>query len=179
MHGHGSAVHLGQPADEREPDTETSLRALRLRMHLREQLEDPRQQLRRNADARVGDLDHRVLALAPDAQPDPAAGIHELRGVVQDVGDHLHEARLVALDADQLVRQIELERVPMRVDRRPRRLDRARHDRTDEHRLELQRDHAARNARDIQQVVDQVHEMLDLPLDHVSAHARDAARPAP
>ena len=56
----------------------------------------------------------------------------------------------------------------MRVDGRPRRLDRARHDRTDEHRLELQRDHAARNARDIQQVVDQVHEMLDLPLDHVS-----------
>ena len=112
--------------------------------------------------------DDSVLSLTPGAQANSPAGIHELRGVVQDVGDHLHEAGLVALHADQLVRQIDLQRVSMRVDRGPGGLDRAGHDRPEEDGLELQRDHAACDARHVEQVVDQVDQMLDLPLDDIS-----------
>ena len=65
------------------------------------------------------------------------------------------------------------------VDGRPRRLDRPGDDRADEHRLALQRDHAAGDARHVQQVVDQVDQVLDLALDDVAGARRAATRPAP
>ena len=107
-------------------------------------------------------------ALARHAQHDAAAGRHELGGVVQDVADDLHQPRPIALDRQQLLGQVEDQLVPPRVDRGPRGLDGPRDDRARRHRLALQRDHPARDARHVEQVVDQDHQVLDLAIDGVA-----------
>src|SRR5262245_44140541 len=76
--GHGTAVHLGQPSYERQADAEATLRALGLRVHLREQLEDLRQQIWRNSNPAVRDRDQRVLSLTLHAETNAPARIHEL-----------------------------------------------------------------------------------------------------
>ena len=88
-------------------------------------------------------------------QRDVAAGVGVLRGVGQQIREHLRESR-VAVDDQRLVRDPDLEVVLLAVEQRARDLDRLR-DRVaqiDGRPLEL--DLAARDPRDVEQVVDQV-----------------------
>ena len=61
---HGAAVQLGEPPHQREADAEAAARAVDGVVRLHEQIEDLRQHVGRNADALVGDAQHRVVALA-------------------------------------------------------------------------------------------------------------------
>ena len=68
-----AAVHLCQATQKREADAEAAL-SRRLVVHLREQIEDRRDELSGNADAGVGDANHDVIALEqrPDGCGRPA-----------------------------------------------------------------------------------------------------------
>jgi hypothetical protein len=79
----------------------------------------------------------------------------------------LHETRLVPFDCQQLVGKVQRELVTASVDRRPRRFDGSRDDGADQHRLALERNHVARDARHVQQIVNQTDELLDLAFDHL------------
>ena len=76
-------VHVDQSARERESDAEAAVGAVRGRVALREEIEDPRQPLRGDADAAVShaNLDH--LAGPSGGDVDLAAGLGVLGGVVQ------------------------------------------------------------------------------------------------
>ena len=122
----------------------------------------------RNPHPRVLHLDHRVRVLLRDRQRDATARLHELRGVVQDVPDDLHQAGRIAVDAEQILRQVERERVAAGVDQRTSGLDSSGDDGIDQHPLPLQRNHPPRDARHVEQVVDETHQMLHLPLDDLA-----------
>ena len=67
--------------------------ALGLLVHLREEVEDLRDEIAGNPHPRVLHRDHRVGVFLRHRQHDAAARLHELRGVVQDVpDDDLHQA---------------------------------------------------------------------------------------
>jgi hypothetical protein len=65
---------------------------------LREQVEDPRQEVRRNPDARIAHTQHRPVALLRHLHPDRAARGRVLHRVVEEIGDDLLEAGRIAVD---------------------------------------------------------------------------------
>ena len=91
-------MHVDESASERESDTEAAVGAVRGRVALREEIEDPRQPFLRDADAAVShaNLDH--IAGPSGGDVDLAAGLGELGGIVQDVGQDLDEANTIAID---------------------------------------------------------------------------------
>ena len=60
-----AAVQLDQALHQREPEPEPALRAVERLARLEEQIEHVRQQLRRDADAVVRDLEHERPVLGP------------------------------------------------------------------------------------------------------------------
>ena len=68
-----SAVQLDQPPRQREPDAEAAVAAIAVAGELREHVEDVRQHLRRNADARVLHAQADVVALGGAADANPSA----------------------------------------------------------------------------------------------------------
>ncbi len=73
-----------------------------------EPVEDVRQLIGRNADAGVGDREHRPLTVAPGAHRDPAARRGELERVAEQVGHHLVHPPLI--DDDRRLGQLAVER---------------------------------------------------------------------
>ena len=149
------------------PPCERSTRAL----GLGEQVEDVRQQRRVDADAVVAmhDRHRRRARRRPAARSAPPGG-GVLRRVVQQVGEHLHQALAVAATRRMRRRQVELELVC----RRSSISGRACFDAAATTRAQCRRgwrsqlDLAARDARDVEQVVDQA--------GHVAHLARDDRR---
>src|SRR5205809_1618 len=82
-----AAVELHEPLDQGKPDAKPALCPLRRHPRLREHVEDPRQELGADADPAVPYADDRVVALSLGRQPDPAARISVLRGIVEKIGD--------------------------------------------------------------------------------------------
>ena len=170
--GHRSAVHLDEAAHQRQPDAEPALRAPRRRVRLHEQIEHLRQRRRVDSDAVVADDDRthdcrRPLSTSTLTPSRPPSGVNLAAlfsrletTCARRVGSPLHAQALARLADGQVLLA--------RLDQRPRRLDRARHDRVDLDRLEAQADLAPRDARDVQQVVDQARELVDLPVDDVA-----------
>ena len=65
---------------------------------MREQLEDVRKHVGRDADALVADDDDGGVAVAFEANVNLGAGIAVFRGVVDQVSQHLHQPRIVTVD---------------------------------------------------------------------------------
>ena len=167
-----STVHLDETPDEREADSEAAVRAFGFLVHLGEEVEDSRHEVGGNPHSRVFHLDHGVRIFACHRQRNAPAGLHELRRVVQDVADDLHQASLVAVDAEQILRQVQRQLVAAGVDEWTCGLHSPGDHGVEQHPLTLERDHPAGDARHVEQVVDETHEMLHLPLDHFArAHA--------
>ena len=165
---HAAAVHLDDLPHQREPDAEPAVGAVEGAVDLGEEVEDVAQHLRRNADPVVAHRDHRLVLLGMELEPDAPAFRGVLGGVVEEVADHLGQAGGVALHLERARRQRHHQLLAARVDQRPRGLDRARDHRGEVDRLALQRDLAARDARDVEQVVDQPRQLVDLALDDVA-----------
>ena len=87
------AVQLGQAADERQADAQAALGPIERLVGLDEQVEDVLLHLRGDPDARVADGQDRLIVLAARRGRDSAARIRVLRGVIQQVGDDLLQAR--------------------------------------------------------------------------------------
>jgi hypothetical protein len=110
------------------------------------------------------DVQHGTVTLDHDF--DRAAGRRELGGVVDQVRHHLRQPHRIGVDPRGRLERAHTQRVAAGVDARPRRLRRDRDHGRDVDALLAQAQLAARHARRVEQVVDQAHEMIDLPLDH-------------
>ncbi len=112
-------MHLDQPFDQRQPQSEPSAAAVEGLVALHEGLKQARQNLGRDAGPVVADVDGGDLALG--RQKDPRASIPpgELRRIIHEVADHLGQARRVAADPERLRRTLHLEGDA--VDRKPQR----------------------------------------------------------
>src|SRR5262245_46662576 len=100
----GAAVQLHQLTDERETDPETGLFADRRARALIEHLEQSVLVLERNTDPVVLHAQEYVGTARLRGESDVPAARGELRGVVQEVREHLGQAHVVAEDLDGLVR---------------------------------------------------------------------------
>ena len=119
-------------------------------------------------DPVVPDADDDLLALPLRGEPDPAAALGVLRGVGQQVQDDLLDPRRVDVERQLAPLDRDAEGVPPLVDERPGRLDRLVEDRARVHEVLPEPDLPARDARDVEQVVDEPDELPDLPLDDVA-----------
>ena len=168
----GPAVHLQQPAHQGEPDPETAVRVMRVAVELGEQVEDPGQHLRGNADAVVAHPDFDLRPLAADAETDAPSPLGVFGRVAQDVAQGLREPQRVGVDPERRIGNLGRELVPALLYQGLHDLDGARDQRRKLDRLARQVDLAARDARHIEQVVDQSREVRELPLDHVARPAQ-------
>ena len=122
---HASAVQRDDALDQRKADAESAMRALVRARELRERLEQAPGDLRRKADAVVL---HRHDDLArPPPRPrgviSPFA-VRVARGVVEQIREHLREARGIAFHRDALARQQHRQAVARGVDVRAAGLER-------------------------------------------------------
>ena len=143
-------MHADQASHQRQADAEPALRAPRRSIDLHEHVEHLRQRVRGDADAVVLHADHRVAILAAGADRDAPAVVGVLRGVVEEVGEHLGEAHRIAADADRLGIEIDDQLVPQVVEHRPARFDRRLDDARQVERFLADLDDAARDARDFE-----------------------------
>ena len=98
-HADRAAVQLDQAARERQAHAQAHGRALQRAVGLGEHLEDLLAQLGRDAHAAVAHPGEQLAAGDADLEVDPAAGIGELDGVVEQVEEHLREPGRVGIDA--------------------------------------------------------------------------------
>src|SRR6185436_15575412 len=118
--GHDRAtVQLDELAAQCEPDAEPAATDERAVLgHLAEHLEDLRQALGRDAEAAVGDMDERLVALECGTYRDLAVRVTVLRGVREQIHEHLSQALEIAVRAQRLVAELDAEAVPARRDQR-------------------------------------------------------------
>jgi len=94
-----------QTAHQGEPDTEARIPAPRTRICLDEEIEDVRQDIRGNADARVANA-HRGLVLFPfHGQLDLASGFGVLRRVDEQIHKYLLQSGGVGLQPHGRIRE--------------------------------------------------------------------------
>src|SRR5207245_8916819 len=94
-----AAVQLDQVVDDREPETQATMRSRAPSVGLLEGLEDVRQELRLDPLALVADGDEGLAVGAPEPQEDAAAPRGELDAVREQVPHALLEATRLALRA--------------------------------------------------------------------------------
>jgi hypothetical protein len=128
-------------------------------------LEDTREQLRLEADSVISNLGDNVTFASRYEQRDVPTGIGVLRRVAKQIGEYLGQPRRVAIDDKRGRRDLELEVVPLHFHERAGDFDglRDRVAKIDDlgPKLEL----SLGDARDIEQVVDQMRDLLDLAFD--------------
>jgi hypothetical protein len=98
-----AVVQLHHRAEQRQADPESAVRPGERLVALDEEVEDPRQHLRLDAVAVVGHPNHRLVADSFHLEADVAAAGRILRGVAEQVGLHLLQARGVADDRNRVV----------------------------------------------------------------------------
>ena len=160
-------VHLHQRADQGQPDPQPAARPRQRLVGLGEHVEDVRQQLRRDARPVVADPDHDLPPLLLGGERDLAPLVGVLRGVVQQVGEHLRHPRRVDLQEHGVLGQGDGQAVMTVLDQGPAGLDGQLDHRLQLDRLLLEHDLAAGDPRDVEQVVDHPRHLLDLVLDHL------------
>ena len=160
-----STVQLDQATGDRESQAEAALRPIEGLALLGEHVEHKRQHLGRDADARVRDGDADVLSLAPGLDLDPPALLGVLPRVGQEIGHDLSEPRRIGGDHEACGRHVRDQLLVAKLEERARHLDRLGDDVTDLDGLGPELDLAARDARDIEQIVDQPDQVSGLALD--------------
>ena len=95
-------VKLDQPADDRQADTKAAMRAIERVLTLREEVEDARQRRRIDAPPIVLQLEHGFSVMHTNHHFDLSGLARELDRIVEQVRDHLIEARLVAVHPRRL-----------------------------------------------------------------------------
>ncbi len=104
-----------------------------------------------------------------DLQMNTTASVRVLRRVVEQIAEHLRETRHVAVDDQGPRGNVDREIVPGGIDERLTDLERMLQDRLEIDRRALQLDLAAADAAHFEQIVDEVHHLLELTSHH---HAR-------
>jgi hypothetical protein len=167
VRGDDAAVPLDQVAHDREAEAEAPAQRVAFPIRLHERFEDAAELIGCDAAAVVahGDPDPTGPARALDEHVDLSARGRELRRVGQQVREDLSEPERIALHRDARGGP-DLQGVPVARDERGGDLQRALQHRSQRHRLATQLDVAARDPRDVEQVVDQPDEVAGVALDH-------------
>ncbi len=172
-----SAVSLDQVAGQGQADAQAALGAVERALPLHEHVEDAGQHVGPDADAVVDHRHHHLAALAPAAHHHRAARVGVLGRVGQEIGQHLGQADLIHLDKQAGARHLDRQEVRALLEQRAGHLDRLGHHRGQLHRLAAKLHPAARDARDVEQIVDQADQVVDLALDDLAlALAADTAQ---
>ena len=100
-----------------------------------------------------------------------SAAIRVFHGVVQQIAEDLREPHRIRVNQHRRVRQSDAQKNPRRVDHFLVEVYRAIDDSHEVKRLLSQLDLAMADTRDVEQIVDEPHEMLDLPLHHLCARS--------
>src|SRR5207244_4314002 len=129
---------------------------------LGKQLEDARQRFPRDSHAGVTHAEHDFAPVLRHGQRNLPPWVGVFRGIVDEVGQNLREAREVRLHMQRLAWKQQRERVLICIDKWPARLRGGGDDLGDVDRLELEVDLALGDARYVEQIVDQAHELLQL-----------------
>ena len=163
-----SAVQRGDVFHQRQAQAQTSLGAVWGALALCEQVKDAGQQIGCNAAAVVGDLNMGSLIMYLQQQLDLTVLWGVFGGVVQHVGDHLHQPVFIAFNKHQGRGHANAQRVFARVDQGQGLLHRV-----VKHQFQVQfllgnLHQTACDARNIQQVIDQAGHVFDLAGDDVA-----------
>ncbi|KAF1858502.1 hypothetical protein Lal_00015019 [Lupinus albus] len=169
-----AAVQFDELAHEGEAQAQAALRAVERARGLREQVEHDGQQVGADAVAVVAHGEEGLAVGGVQFHLDVAALRRVLGRVGEQVRDHLHEARVVAVHRHGHVGQPHVEAVAARVDERADLFGGFRDDAAQVGRLLGHGDEPARDARHVQQVVHDVAHVRDLARDDVAdlLHAR-------
>jgi hypothetical protein len=132
-------------------------------LDLPEWIENVREHLRIDADPAIPDLQHNIAALYLRRQPNTAAWLRVLGGIVQEVRQHLIQPAGVRIQGHRLRRQCNVNLLAARFEGCADRLDRSRNGLRQIQPLLEQPDLAVFNTRDVQQAVDQTADALRLP----------------
>ena len=164
---HRPAVHLHERLHQRQTDAQPVTRSLQRRIELREHVEDPGDVFPRDADAVVPHFEYRLTVLRLDRQDDMPALIGKLRGVAQEVADHLSQPHRIGIEIQRLRRHRDDQLVVQTAVQRARGLGSLVDDRRQLDTLEAKLDPAPGNAAHVEQVIHQPGHLIDLPLEHL------------
>jgi hypothetical protein len=142
-------------------------RALERIVHLREQVEDRAQMLAVQADARVPHAHHHVGALHAHGQAEQPALGGELRGIAEQVGEHLGQAVRVGVERQRPVRHVHLDVLPGAVQERLHGFLRGGEHVGQRDALDPELEPVAGDPGHVQQVVHQPDQVRHLAVDHV------------
>ena len=159
-------MKLHETASQREADAESSERPIERLLGLSEQLEYPRQHLGPNAPSRVRHAQHGVTGLTGDVDLDGTTRRRVLDGVLKKVADDLLKARQIGAHHHGLGSHGDAMLEPLPAV--PEQTNAVGGHLTEIERLATQRDLAGGDARDVQQVVHQVGEMVRLTEDDLA-----------
>ena len=167
MRADGTTVHLDEMLDERHAGRDPALRLtvgdLAARGGLGEH--SARELARDRSAARADEHGDRPFAgLRRDR--DSAAAIHAPRRVVDEIGESTRQALRIGVERNRFARQIELERVPRRLDPRARLLGGALDDGIEQHTLFRELDVAEHYLIGVEQIVREPADLLQLSFDH-------------
>jgi hypothetical protein len=164
-------VQLDQVLDQRQAQSQPARSTVGAAFGLGEQVEGARDQFGRHADAVVHHLDADGVFVGLDVEAQGAAFLGVLGGVVEDIGQHLHQALLVAAHQCRRRRQPHAQLLAARLYQRRHLLDSVGGDLADVQHHLVQLDQAARDPRDVEQVVDQRGHVAHLAPDDLAGRA--------
>ena len=162
---HGPAVQRDEAAHEREAEPEPALAPVERGRRLRERLEDPVEQVGRDAHAGVGDAQQRDAVAPRDRDGDRPASGGVLHRVRDEVPDHLLEPHRVPVHQDGVRRIHDVEVDPRALRLRGERLDRPLDRDAEIDDPALERDLAGLDARHLEEIVHQPRELAALARD--------------
>ena len=153
--------------------------SLRERFFLHKVIEDVGQDFLRHALAAIAHPQHGLTVLHRAAELDPPAGRRELGGVVQQVGHHLAQAHAVGDDVNAGLRHRSGDRVIIGRKQAAAAFQRGVDYAAQRNALLTQHYFAAGETFDIEQIVDQPHQVVKLPLHRAARHLdRASASPS-
>ena len=176
---HRAGVQLGEVTHDRQPQAEAPVATRDRAVGLPEAVEDARQDLGLDPDAGVGQRQHRELAVARQPDANVAALRRELHGVGDEVGGDLTQAQRVAEHEAGAGIDEQLELHALALGLGARQLDGLLEDGRQVDRKELELELAGHDARDVQQVVDELRLGPGVSLDHLERLGRLVAGELP
>jgi len=166
--GNLTAVQVDQGFYQGQAQTQATLRPVGRAFSLGKKIKHPQLQFRRHANAIVLDDQGHVLFMNLGAQLNDATRWRELGGVVEQVGQNLHQPFLVHQDIDFFGRQVDHQPVVARLNKGLHLLHGIGDQRFYLMHAFVDTDQAAGHTRHVKQVIDQVGHVADLARDHTA-----------
>src|SRR5258706_2535761 len=160
----GSAVALDQGPHQREADAQALARALGRVVDLDEKIPYVRKPVARDADAVIAHAHHDAAKLALGAYLDTPAGVGVFHGFEQADLEDLLQPHAIGDRVERLLWQVHHELVASGFERSLARLEGVADLARDVERLAPELGRAARDARDVEQVLDEPRHLRDLPV---------------